>query len=190
MQILTILEPSTTDLEPTSHSTDNTGLTAALVSAAMAGANPIGISLLKRTVCGSRQADTGILKLRSVVLDEAKRRQWKYESEKRINLLSDLCVLEFTNMPLCKTCYGSKVVISAENVTREECPTCKGTGNGEFTATSRAQWLEVSRNTYYKTWDKRRLHINKIFDDILPEYLYSAKKHIRYRLRKVIESDS
>jgi hypothetical protein len=190
MEILTILNPGSIDLEPTSRRTDHGGLTAALVSAAMAGANPIGLTLIKRRVTDATDSDTGILKLRSIVKDEAKRRKWKYEHEKRLNLLSDLCVWEYTHRPVCRMCHGSTYIYHVDLITRETCPKCEGTGNGENAVVSRAYYLGVSRNTYYKTWERRRECISKLFEEILPDYEFYAGRHIRKYLRRTVESDS
>jgi len=187
MEILTLLDPSTVD--PTaSHSTDNSGLTPALVSAAMAGTNPIGMSLLMRRVCGTVEADTGILRLQLIVIREAKRLKWKYERSDTLKLLTDLCIWEYTNSAICGKCDGSGVIVHEDQVTRSECRKCKGSGYAQNGATLRSNWLDVSRNTYYKTWEKRRAHISELFNEMLPEYEYAAGKHIKYRLRRVVES--
>ena len=198
MEILTILNPGSIDLEPTSRRTDRGRLTAALVSAAMAGANPIGVTLLKRRVTDATDSDRGILKLRGIVESEAKTKKWKYEHEKRINLLSDLCVWEYTHPPKCKSCDGSgRVLFEAaledlkvsslqellETLVFEECPECKGTGNGDNTVVSRAHYIGVSRKTYYKTWENRRAHIAKLFNEMLPDYEFYALRHIKKYLR-------
>ena len=190
MEILTILNPGSIDLEPTSRRTDHGGLTAAIVSAAMAGANPIGLTLLKRRVTDATDADQGILRLRSIVIKEAKRRKWKYSHIKRLKLLSDLCVWEYTHLPVCRMFQGSTYIYHVDLITREACPKCEGTGNGENAVVSRAYYLGVSRNTYYKTWDKRRAHIAKLFEEMLPDYEFYAGRHIRKYLRRTIESDA
>ena len=198
MEILTILNPGSIDLEPTSRRTDHDGLSAALVSAAMASANPIGVTLLKRRVIDATDSDTGIFKLRSIVKDEARHRKWRFEHEKRLNLLTDLCVWEYTHPPKCKSCEGSGIVLFEaaldgikvksleellEKLVFEECPDCKGSGEGDNTVVSRAEYLEVSRPVYYKTWERRRQYIAQLFSEMLPDYEFYAWRHIKKYLR-------
>jgi len=143
----------------------------------MSGANPIGLTVLKRRVTGSVDADTGIKKLRSIVIDEAKRKHWQFQRIKTIKLLSDLCLTEYANQAKCKICEGTQFVDG------QECPKCRGKGYSEHKMTSRAVFLEVSRTTYYKTWEKRRAHIELLFNELLPDYEYYAQRHI-YKLLK------
>lgn len=143
-----------------------------------------------RRVCGTTEADKGILKLQLIVIREAKRLKWKYERSMTLKLLTDLCIWEYTNSAICGKCDGSGVIVHEDKVTRDECRKCKGSGYAQNGVTLRSNWLEVSRNTYYKTWEKRRAHIADLFNEMLPEYEYAAGKHIKSRLRRVVESDT
>ena len=177
MELLTILLPGSIDLEPTSRRTDKDGLSAALVSTAMVGANPIGVTLLKRRVTDATDSDTGILKLRSIVRGEAKHRKWQYLRVKTLDLLSDLVVFEYTHQAKCKACNGT------EYIDGKECDKCHGTGYRDYSATARANYLGVSRTSYYKTWCKRREIIENLFNDMLPDCEYYARRHIFKLLR-------
>lgn len=180
MQILTILEPSTTDLEPTSHSTDNTGLTAALVSAAMAGANPIGVNMLKAAICNDRTAlDALYRQFYAVLRHLSDKRGWKYrEKEKmpqRLRTMADMAIYEIIVKPPCPSCKGAKH--DPENPSHK-CAACNGVGRKQDSGRKYARTLEIDESTWRNTWEARYFE----FIQFVQEHEYSAKRLIRKRL--------
>ena len=182
MEILTILDPSSVDWTGMARSTDNQGLNSALVSAALSGTNPIGLSLIEMRVRGLRMSHTGISKVNQMVLDESQRRNWKINREK-LRRLTELCLIEYTNPPLCRICHGSGKVSHNNVIIDNQCPLCEGTGQGKYANSHRAHFVGVSRNTWYKSYDKKRAHIEQLFSDILPDFEHTAIKHIKDLLR-------
>ena len=179
MELLTILNPGIIgDWEPTSRRTDNSGLTPALVDAAMAGANPIGIMLLKMRVCGNTGRDRGRKRIEVIVKQEAIDRNWKL-SDKKLIRLTDLCVWEYVNPAKCRICHGSGKVSENNVILANECPLCEGSGEGRHVNTHRAEFLGVSRTSYYKIYDKKRAHLDDLLNQILPDYEHAAVRHIK-----------
>ena len=178
MQILTILEPSTTDLEPTSHSTDNTGLTAALVSAAMAGANPIGVNMLKAAYAGDRTAHKALYgQFYDVLISLAKIQRWKFrekaKKELRLRALVDIAMFDIIVAIPCPECKGSKL-----DPIKKPCPVCRGIGKRRITGIDFAAVLGIDESTWRKTWEPRYSE----FVQILQENLYDSRRYIYKRL--------
>jgi len=177
MQILTILEPSTTDLEPTSHSTDNTGLTAALVSAAMAGANKPGLELLIGQVCG--RAD--ISALHDVFYPEvestAKRLNWRLRASDaaRAGCLLRIVIVETLLDKKCPSCRGTKY---SKIEPSKHCRTCKGTGVWVMHDFAKAEYIGISPAAFSKTWIERQEELKYL----LGRRIYQAVRRIKLNL--------
>lgn len=182
MEILTLLDPSTVDATA-SHSTDNSGLTAALVSGATAGANSIGLNMLFATVNGDRKALEYLYEQFYGVLTLLSDKQgWKYrEKEKmpqRLRIMAEIAVYEIIIKQRCPTCKGSKK--SPENPA-EDCETCNGVGRKHETGRGYARAIGINESTWRNTWEARYFE----FIQLVQEHEYSAKRLIRKRLISV-----
>lgn len=178
MEILTILNPGSIDLEPTSRRTDKDGLSAALVSAAMAGADEIGVMVLMRRVGGDTSAyKEAYIRLTKGVIRVAKQNKWKLTNCDKVKDLLNLCLYEYIHPIKCPTCRGTGFY------RYKECPTCLGTTNYTLNDTQRAQAIGVHRSNWRRTWAIRHKQVTDYLTIALPDHESRALSRI-YKLMK------
>ena len=173
MEILTILEPSTVNLEPTSRRTDKLGLTASDVAAALAGANKAGLALLLGQICGTSEYNAiyGLFWPETIKL--ANRLNWRTDEPTlvRMGRLLDIVLSESILSKKCPSCRGTKYSFINP---ADPCPTCKGTGLNINFDYLKAQYLEISDRAWRKTWRERERDIKALLD----RRSYQAKRKI------------
>lgn len=182
MELLTVLIPSSVDLEPTSHRTDRNGLTAALVSAAMAGADPIGVMILMRRITDDTSAHKAAYKrLLKGVIRIAKENKWKIDkNDNKIKELLNLCLYEYIHPVKCPTCRGTGYY------RYKECDTCNGTTNYVFNNAQRAYFVGVHRSNWPRVWQSRHKQVTDYLSKALPDHESRANS----RLYKLLKSDA
>ena len=180
MELLTILLPGSIDLEPTSRRTDKDGLSAALVSAAMAGANPIGLNMLKAAYAGDTDAERALHEQFYTAAETlAKIQRWKFrekdKKEKRLRLLVDIAMLDIIASIHCPLCKGAKQ--NPDNPA-EKCPKCDGNGSRRYTGRAFARALNMNEANWRNTWERRYYDLVQL----LQEKQHDARRHIQRKL--------
>ena len=185
MEILTILNPSSIDLEPTSRRTDHDGLSAALVSAAMAGADPIGVNMLKSSVAGDRTAQKALYsQFDAVVSVLCKKNGWRFrqKDKKAVRLvrMAEMAVLDIVIRVPCPKCKGERYELDANNIpdTTKPCSKCEGIGARRVQEQDYAKALGIDESTWRGTWQNR---YNELLRE-LQEREYDARRYIKRKL--------
>lgn len=172
MEILTILVPSSVDIEPTSRRTGE-GLTASDVAAALSGANKAGLNLLIGQICGISEYN----ELYGLFLPEAlrvsKRLKWRTDdtTRARTHKLLDLVLVESIASNKCPSCHGTKY--SYINPSKF-CELCGGTGLTKRFDYLKAKHLGISDRAWRKTWRERESDLKALLD----RRIHQAKRSI------------
>lgn len=175
MEILTLLNPST--INP-----DSTGglpeLTAADLSACLAGCDNVGLMIIFRRVMGDQSKHKKAYeRLQKAVFRFADQNKWKIsKNDQKLTNLTNLCLLEYTNPLKCPTCNGTGMY------RYKECNTCKGSTNYVLTDSQRAEIIGIHRSNWKRNWKLRHKELTDFFSEILPDYEYRVKKKFYKRL--------
>jgi hypothetical protein len=162
MEILTILVPSSIDIQPTSRRTGE-GLTASDVSAALAGANEPGLRLLLGQICGVSEYKAVYDLFYPEAIKVARRLKWRSDSVTlaRTRKLLDIVLIESIASNKCPSCHGTKY--SYINPSKF-CELCSGTGLTKRFDYLKAKHLGVSDRAWRKTWRERESDLKALLD--------------------------
>jgi hypothetical protein len=177
MEILTLLNPST--INP-----DSTGglpeLTAADVSACLAGANTNGTELLLNRVAGLRVSEKALfISLFVDTLRIMRRNGHKLTNKKakRVEQLLAIALHEHLSGQICPSCKGTKYSLIDPS---KPCSTCRGTGKYRLSDAQRSQILGIKK----QSWP----HWRDIYTDI--EVLLQTREYqVIKKLRKMLKND-
>ena len=185
MEYITILIPGSIDLEPTSRRTDKDGLTASILSAAMAGADPVGVNMLKGSIAGDRDAQKALYgQFYAVVSDLCIKNGWRFREKGkksvRLTRMAELAVLDLVVRLPCQVCKGAGYEIDEKGQAdlSKTCPKCEGVGARRGRNKDYASIIGISESTWRGTWESR-------YSDLIQELQereYSAKRYIKRRL--------
>jgi len=176
--ILTRLNPKGSDIGRVGYSTAG-GLTSADISAACAGANAVGETILLAKICGDRCVqDPLFYKMYTEVIDLATKQGWKAKKrgEDKIRSVLQLAIYESVTQYVCPVCRGTKW--SRKDPTKP-CTPCRGTGKWRISDTDKAAVTGISKTAWSKLWRYR-------YEDIvlmLENYEHQAKVSILNKLR-------
>lgn len=177
MEILTLLNPST--INP-----DSTGglpeLTAADLSACLAGANTNGTELLLNRVAGLKISEKALfINLFIDVLRMAHRNGYKLTNKKakRLEQLLTIALYEHLSGQICPSCKGTKYSLIDPS---KPCSTCRGTGKYRLSDSQRAQVIGIKKQSWR--------HWNDIYTDI--EILLQSREYqVIKKLKKMLKND-
>ena len=185
MEYLTVLIPGSIDLAPTSRRTDKDGLTAALISAAMAGADPVGINMLKTAITGDRTAQRALYsQFYAVVNDLCVKGGWRFRQKDkkalRLTRMAEMAVLDIVVRIPCPQCKGERYELDSNNRpdVSKPCQKCHGIGARRVQEQDYAKTLEIDESTWRGTWQAR-------YNDLLRELQereYDARRYIKRKL--------
>jgi hypothetical protein len=178
LEILARLEAKTSTWGDTGGSHDP--LTAAMISASLAGADPVGLLVLRWRV-GHKIPSSGYWMLLTAISGIASKEGWKVPKKdigkERTIRLMEVCLDDYALPVRCPVCHGT-----GENELHKDCTKCEGTGNKNRSNNSRAKQIGVHRSTFMRSWKPKYHVIMNYFMDTLHEHEYLASKEIKKKL--------
>jgi hypothetical protein len=188
LQILTIMNAKGIDMMSAGRGT-KPGISSAEVSAALAGVDPVGATIIKRKYQGLSDQDEGFSVLYGRLVRHLDRLEWENVNKalatgqvRRILdiVLDDLCIDYH-----CRSCRGIGKTPEGKGVVMRTCRTCKGERFRPRMDKTRAKLLRVSPAEYSRVWRKRHKEVSEFLTDTvcLANHEANAKREFWANLR-------
>jgi hypothetical protein len=169
LQILTIMNAKSIDMMSAGRGT-KPGISSAEVSAALAGGDAVGATIIKRKYQGLSDQDEGFNVLYGRLVRHLDGLEWENVNKalatgqiRRILdiVLDDLCIDYH-----CRVCHGTGKVAEAKgSVVMRTCRSCKGERFKTRLDKTRAKLLRVSPAEYSKIWRTRHGQVSDFLTD-------------------------
>jgi len=179
MQFLTKLNPKTVNLTPIG---GNSELSPADIAACCAGANEAGLNLLIMQVCGQGEYKAIYESFLPAVLRLALRLKWSQKAAglARLDKFVRIMLCETISDRKCPSCRGTKFSLIDPS---KACRTCRGTGVYVLPDSVKAELMNISKQSYSKTWVKREREVKDLFE----WSIHDAKRSIYSKLHEQID---
>ncbi len=148
-------------------------LTVSDIAAALAGADPAGLSLLLCQVCGESDFKALYATFYPEAIKLSKRLKWRSAGsiQARTGKLLEVVLFEAMCDKKCPSCRGTQYSLLDPS---KPCRTCKGTGSWMVPDYVKAEYIGVSKGAFSRVWLGREDELRYLLD----RRLYRAETKI------------